>query len=156
MGSTAMQLGDKDLEAIGEYVKTQFPHWAEEYFAAHRPQLDVALIERIVRVEEGLKSLHENMDLRFEEMERRFEQVDKRFEQVDKRFEQVDKKFEQVDKRFEQVDKRFDQIDKRFEQVDKRFEDLLHYMDKRFAVLHWMIGLGFTVLATMMTVFAYL
>ena len=63
-------------------------------------------------------------------------------------------------KRIEQVDKRFEtmqhNMNKRFEQVDKRFEDLQHYMDKRFNQLTWMMGIGFTGLVTLITVFNFL
>ncbi len=50
-----------------------------------------------------------------------------------------------------QIDKRFEQVDKRFEQVDKRFEQV----DKRFAMLQWFLGLGFTVLATLMSLYNF-
>ena len=44
------------------------------------------------------------------------------------------------------LEKMLDQMDKRFMQVDKRFDD----MNKRFSQLQWSIGLGFTVIATLM------
>ena len=121
----------------------------------------------------------EQVDKRFEQVDKRFEQVDKRFEQVDKRFEQVDKRFEQIDKRFEQVDKRFEEMridmntrfeeqradintrfemmqssmDKRFEMIqtsiDKRFEQV----DKKFSLMMWFMGAGFTVTTTIITLF---
>ncbi len=61
-----------------------------------------------------------------------------------------------MDKRFESVDKRFESVDKRFESVDKRFEDMQHYMDKRFNQLTWVMGTGFVVLGTMISVFRLL
>ena len=57
----------------------------------------------------------------------------------------------------------FEQVNKRFEQVDKRFEDMQKYMDKRFEdvnskfkMMFAFMTLGFTILATMMTVFKFL
>jgi hypothetical protein len=47
-------------------------------------------------------------------------------------------------------------MNNRFEAVDKRFEDQLHYMDKRFSSLQWMMGLGFTLIAALMAVFNFL
>jgi len=42
------------------------------------------------------------------------------------------------------------QMDRRFEQVDKRFEDIIHHMDKRFNLLTWVIGGGFTVIISIL------
>jgi septal ring factor EnvC (AmiA/AmiB activator) len=118
-----MELSEKTLEAIGNYVKGNLAAWIREVVPGGTVQPDPQVLERIVRVEESLERQSALMQRGFEEMERRFEQVDKRFEQVDKRFEQVDKRFEQVEQRFEEVDKRFDQVYKRFEQVDRRFAE---------------------------------
>ena len=89
-------------------------------------------------------------DKRFEEL---IHNMDKRFEAVDKRFEDMHKS---MDKRFEAVDKRFEDMQKN---MDKRFEELTHNMnnrfedmDKRFNSMQMLMVLGFTVLATMMTV----
>ncbi len=67
-----------------------------------------------------------------------------------------------LEERFEQVDKRFEQIDRRFEQIDKRFDDLIHYMDKRFeqvdkrfAAMQWTIGIGFTLITVVMSVYNF-
>jgi uncharacterized circularly permuted ATP-grasp superfamily protein len=60
--------------------------------------------------------------------------------------------FANIDKRFEEVDKRFEDVNKRFEDMNNRFED----MDKRFSTLTWMIGIGFVVVASLVTVFALL
>ena len=146
-----MALTDRDLEQVGRYVQAHLYEWL--------PTPVIDLSERIVRVEAELRLQRELMQQGFAQMEKRFEQVDKRFEemtqQFEKRFEQIDKRFEQVDKRFEdmnhQLDKRFEQVDRRFDQVDKRFEDMNH----RFNTLTWMIGVGFVVIATLMSLFAF-
>jgi len=49
------------------------------------------------------------------------------------------------------MDKRFAEVDKRFEQVDKRFEDLRNDMNRRFSMLMWFIGIGFTLFTTIIT-----
>ena len=73
--------------------------------------------------------------------------------------QEMNSRFDENDKRWEANDKRWDDmlhyIDKRFEAVDKRFEDLIHYMDKRFLSLQWFIGIGFTLLAALITIFTY-
>ncbi len=54
--------------------------------------------------------------------------------------------------RFEAVDRRFEAVDKRFEDMNNRFGD----MNKRFSGLQWTMGLGFTILAVMITLFQYI
>ena len=60
-----------------------------------------------------------------------------------------------MDKRFE--DMRTD-MSNRFEQVDKRFEDMrtdmsnrFEQVDRRFSMLMWFIGIGFTLVTTIIT-----
>ena len=68
------------------------------------------------------------------------------------RFEAVDRRFEAVDKRFEDMNNRFEDMNKRFEDMNNRFGD----MNKRFSGLQWTMGLGFTILAVMITLFQYI
>ena len=111
-----MTLKQEELELIGEYVQRHLTEWLPEKINAQpNNSFPIELTERIIRVEEELKSQRELMIIGFD-------QIDKRFEQVDKRFEQMQ----------HNVDKRFEQVDKRFEQVDKRFEQMQNYMDKNF------------------------
>ncbi len=49
------------------------------------------------------------------------------------------------------MDKRFEGVDKRFEQVDKRFEEIRADMDKRFNMMMWFTGIGFTLITTIIT-----
>ena len=81
-----MELGERELHKIGEYVKTHLPQWmgesgllsavegGESLSTLHKRELD--LLERIVRVEDELKNLREVMEERFEaqqiQMDRRF------------------------------------------------------------------------------------
>ena len=139
VGEAVMELGDRELEKIGKYVQSHLEEWSRGKVVEFRTEREVELLERMVRVEEGLKTQSELMRQGFEQMEKRFEQIDKRFEQVDKRFES-----------FQYTS------DKRFEQVDKRFELLQHHMDKRFSQLQWTMGTGFTLLAALLGVFHFL
>ncbi len=83
--------------------------------------------------------------------------------EIAERVARLEERFEQMDKRFDElihyVDKRFDElihyVDKRFEQMDNRFDDLIHYVDKRFVTLQWTIGIGFTVVTVLMTVYNF-
>ena len=141
MGDPEVELGEKEYQKIGEFVKSHLKEWMDEI----RPRREFDLLERIVRVEEELKKLHAVMNERFEAMERRFEAVDQRFEAVEQRFEAVDQRFESMQS----------YMDKRFESMDKRFESMQKYMDRRFSSLQWMMGLGFTLMAALMAVFNF-
>jgi len=89
---------EKDqLETIGEYVKSHFDEWlGESSLKLVRPESEVSLSERIIRVEEGMKAQIEIFNRVSDQIEKRFEQVDKRFEQVDKRFDRVDSSIRRV------------------------------------------------------------
>ena len=107
-------LRDEDVLRIGEYVKP----WLRELVDQLVPRREFfgigsQLLERMVRVEEELKSQRELMDERFGFMERRFEAVDRRFEAVDQRFEDL------------------------LEHTNQRFSDSLHHLDKRFNTVTW-------------------
>ena len=179
IGGALMELSDKSLEAIGQYVKENLAGWLQEMQqkpedtqikkpaglsgvaqaptdkaeqGSPRVLSDTVLLERLIRLEEELKAQRTIMETRFEALDKRFEAIDKRFNDL----------IHYMDKRFEAVDKRFEAVDKRFEAVDKRFDDLLHHMDKRFETIdkrfssiQWMMGLGFTLLAALMAVFNF-
>src|SRR6056297_4207051 len=76
MGEPAMELGEKELEKIGRYVKTHLPEWIGEV----RRERELDLVERVVRVEEELKSLREVMETRFEAVQTEFMAVHQRFD----------------------------------------------------------------------------
>ena len=100
----------------------------------HRAR-EISLIERLIRVEEELKALREIQIAHIETIEKRFEVMDKRFEALQR-----------------EMDKRFEAIDKRFEAMEKRFEA----MDKRFTLLQWSIGIGFTLVSSLIGIVTYL
>lgn len=115
---------------------------------------ELALMERVVRVEEELRALREIQITHFNAAEKRFEASEKRFDALHRemtaRFEAMDKRFEALQRemttRFEAVDKRFEALQRemttRFEAVDKRFEA----MERRFRFQEWLIGGGVTLI----------
>ncbi len=125
----------------------------EEFVRANEARArEISLLERIVRVEEGLKALIEIQQAHFQTSEKRFaalqREMDARFTAMDKRFEalmrEMDARFTAMDKRFEalmrEMNARFTAMDKRFEAIDKRFEA----MEKRLSFIQWALGVGFT------------
>ena len=74
-------------------------------------------------------------------------------EDADRRFEAVERRFEAVDKRFEEVR---EDMNRRFEAVDRRFEEVREDMNRRFASTQWLIGIGFTLLVSLMSVYQFL
>lgn len=86
-------------------------------------------------------------------MQERFAAMDKRFEE---RFAASDRlaheRFEAVNKRFEDANNRFGDMNNRFGDMNKRFDD----MNKRFDATQWMIGIGMTLLATIMTLYRFI
>ena len=142
-----MTIGKTELEQIGTYVRTQLSGWLDELRPRREAEIPVQLLERMVRVEEELKSQREVMTARFDAMDQRFEDV---LDRMDTRFEAVDRRFEDAR---EQINARFAAIDKRFESSDRRFEDLIGYMNKRFGLVQWVMGIGFIMIGTLVTVF---
>ncbi len=59
---------------------------------------------------------------------------------------------ELMETRFAAVDVRFEDINKRFEDINKRFGD----MNSRFNGMQWLIGVGFGLIATMVTIFEFI
>ncbi len=141
-----MELGEKALETIGEYVKDHLEKWMREKSltptGGREPAADM---ERSVEtaanapgqsqpsgsgpgtnfpsMPETARSLPDTVLL---------ERLIRLEEELKAQRQIMETRFDAVDKRFESVDKRFESVDKRFESVDKRFEDLIHQMDTRF------------------------
>ena len=73
-------LREEDVGRIGDYVKPWLRELVDRMVPRAEPAgVDVALLERMVRVEEELRAQRELMDERFGFMEQRFETVEKRF-----------------------------------------------------------------------------
>jgi hypothetical protein len=75
MGDYPVELGERELEKIGKYVKAHLPEWMGEV----RRDWELDMTERIVRVEEEVKNLREVMNARFESVDTRFDSMNKRF-----------------------------------------------------------------------------
>lgn len=79
-----MALSEADLGRIGRYVRAELPEWLEQI----RPsRTDGQLMERMVRVEENLRSQRELLIEMQRSSDRRFEDVNRRFEDQNKRFD---------------------------------------------------------------------
>lgn len=143
--STAMAQNEQGIISYSDLYQV-VQQIVQQQFEQRNKERELDLIERIVRLEEGQKDLAQQMNLRFQ-------QVDKRFEDL---MHYQDKHFEQVDKRFEQIDRRFEQVDKRFEQSDKRIEDLINSMNRRFKTHEWIMGFGFLLVSTLVTIYQFL
>lgn len=77
-------LSEADLGRIGRYVRAELPEWLEQI----RPsRTDGQLMERMVRVEENLRSQRELLIEMQRSSDRRFEDVNRRFEDQNKRFD---------------------------------------------------------------------
>ena len=128
MSDPVMMLSDSDLQYIGRYVRAELPGWLNELGPW---AVGSQLMERMVRVEEELKSQREILLTHVETSDRRFEDVNRRFEDFNERFEDVNK---------------------RFEDVNKRFDD----NNKRHTTTQWAVGIGFVVLTALVTVYQFL
>lgn len=116
-----MGLAQQDID----FIKDHLEDWlAEKSLGKPIDLYRLELQERIIRVEEELKSQQALMRQGFEMMKERFEQIDKRFESMQA---QMDKRFEQMDKRFESIQA---QMDKRFESVHQDIRELQRRMDR--------------------------
>ena len=142
MSDPVMTLSDGDLHYIGQYVRAELPGWLKELGPW---ALGSELMERMIRVEEELKSQRELLLTHVQVSERRFDDVNRRFEDVNKRFEDVNE-------RFDDVNKRFDDVNKRFDDVGKRFDD----NSRRHTATQWAVGVGFVVLTTLITLYQFL
>ena len=109
------------MEEIGKYVKTHIVQWMKESEIIPFPHQDRELLDRMVRLEEGLK-------FRGETLKQMMIQSDKRFAEI-----RTDMEKRLTDIRSE---------------MDKRFSDLRTAMDKRFNRLYvFLSGIFLTMLA---------
>jgi len=143
-----------------------FREFLEEYYKQREKELhEISLIERIVRVEEELKSLRKEMSYRFEallrEMNVRFEALlaEQRAlrEEMNARFEAQKR---ESDVRFEALlaEQRAlrEEMNARFEAQKRESDARFEALEKRFSFLQWTMMLGFTILSILITVFNFL
>ncbi len=68
MGDAQMNLGPEELQKIGDYVRLHIAEWLPRTTT----EREINLVERIVRVEEELKSQRDLMKQGFEAVDKRF------------------------------------------------------------------------------------
>ena len=150
MGDPGMVLGEQDVRRIGDYVKPWLRDLVSEVVPLRSADISSQLLERMVRVEEELKSQRELFAGRFAAVDERFATMDQRFTDMQT----------YMDKRFTSMDQRFTDLqtstDKRFTSMDRRFTDMQTYMDKRFSAMQWTMMIGFTIITAAVTVFGLL
>ncbi|MDE0222084.1 MAG: hypothetical protein OXJ90_22645 [Spirochaetaceae bacterium] len=129
MSEVGMALDDTDLTRIGDYVKGNIYGWLVE--VAPQVVAGPQILERMERFEQEL--------------------VAQRHELVAQRHE-LKAQRELMETRFDAVDVRFEDMNRRFEDTNKRFED----MNSRFNGMQWLIGVGFGLIATIVTIFEFI
>ncbi|MFW5745660.1 MAG: hypothetical protein ACOC2D_20480, partial [Spirochaetota bacterium] len=75
MGDPTMALGPEDLKRIVDYAKPWLRDAILEIEAQRPREVDTQLLERMVRVEEELKTQRELMGERFSAMDQRFDDL---------------------------------------------------------------------------------
>jgi exonuclease VII large subunit len=112
-----------------EVVESRLSRALEEYIERNEVRIkELALMERVIRVEEELKALRQMSETRFETMDERFEALQR----------EMNARFEAVDKRFEALQR---EMNARFEALQREMNVRFEAMDKRFSAVQWMIGI---------------
>lgn len=155
-------------EAISKLISELLSSKLTEFILQReREAKEITLVERLLRVEEELKSMRELQAKQFEfllrEMNTRFEALQRdsnsKFEAIITRFEalqrEMNTRFEalytEMNTRFEtlytEMNTRFEtlytEINTRFAEINTRFEAL----EKRFNFFQWFVGAGFALLS---------
>jgi hypothetical protein len=120
---------DKWFEQVLIDVLFEVKEQQEEKLSQKADKIDIKLL--IERSDEKFLMLQKETNIRFESMQK----------ETNTRFEALQK---EMNTRFEALQK---EMNARFEGVNARFEAV----EKRFTALQWMIGVGFTLLAIIMT-----
>ena len=128
MSEVGMALDDTDLRRIGDYVKGNIYGWLVD--VAPQVVSGPQILERMERLEQELVAQRHELKAQRHELKAQRELMETRFEAVDVRFEDMNR---------------------RFEDVNKRFED----MNSRFNGMQWLIGVGFGLIATLVTIFEF-
>jgi tetrahydromethanopterin S-methyltransferase subunit G len=152
---------EQQITITPEYIRQLVYSILPEVLAQYKEEKgkDISLnplLERLIRLEEELKALRIEMNIRFEAI---IQEINIRFEaqrkESDARFEAINSRFEAINSRFEAVlaEQRAlrEEINARFEAVNARFEAL----EKRLNFLQWLIAIGFSFLIGLMTFFNF-
>lgn len=134
----ASKFTEEDLEQISRYLAEKYPAIKGNADHYRYSDIKIDIHERIVRVEEELKHQRELIHEVLKMMDKRFDQVDKRFEEMRT---DMNSRFEQIDRRFEEM--RTD--------MNNRFENTHADMNRRFNMMMWFTGIGFTLITTILT-----
>ena len=123
-----MNLGEAQLAQIGRYVRAELPAWLDELGPW---RVGGPLYERAVRVGEDLSA--QLGELREQRVELKTQRVELKAQR-------------------ELMVAHLDAINTRFDDVNARFEA----SDRRHSATQWLIGVGFTALTTLMTLYRFL
>ncbi|GAB6183569.1 hypothetical protein [Thermodesulfovibrio hydrogeniphilus] len=125
---------------MDEFLKNYLPEYIEQYVSEREIKLkEIALVERIVRVEEELKSLRL---LEAERHERLYSEMNTRFEAL---YKEMNTRFEAMNTRFEAINARFEALQR---EINTRFETL----EKRLSFQQWLTVAGFSFIAILIAV----
>jgi len=130
-----------------EYIKQLVYSILPEVLAQYKEEKgkDISLnplLERLIRLEEELKALRIEMNIRFEAQKK---ESDARFEAINSRFEALIK---EMNARFEALTR---EMDTRFEALIKEMNARFEALDKRLSFLQWLIGIGIAFLGGLIT-----
>jgi len=167
-------LSREEFEAVVKTIlETHLKAAIEDFVRKNEERArELSLIERVIKVEEELRSLREIESARFEASEKRFEalqrEMNTRFEalqrEMNARFEALQKeinaRFEAQQKEtsayFEAINTRFEAQQKetnaRFEAINARFDAV----ERRLNFMQWFMGAGFTVVSILIALFGFL
>ena len=130
-----MSLNGVEIAEVQNIVESALKDHSHKFFPVFQRD-DRELLERIVRVEEELKYLREDMKESRKEMNQRFAESR---EEMNQRFAESR---EEMNRRFtesrEEMNQRFGQI------------------DKRFTIMQWSTNLGFAILAALISVYKFI
>ena len=156
MGNDTTQLSQAAvISLLDEYLKQNLgqyivPHL--EIFVQTNEQRarEVSLMERVVRVEEELKSLRDIELMRFEHLKQELDVKFKASQERDMALQrEMNARFEALQR---EMNARFEAVNERFEAVNTRFDAF----DNRFKQMQWAMGLGFTIVSALVALFGFL
>lgn len=98
--------------------------------------------DRIMRTEEKVESLRNEMNARFTGVDKKFEGIESKFVAIESRFDALDARFVSIDARFVSIDARFDAMEARFDSIDSKFDA----MESKIEILYWGFGIVITLM----------
>jgi vacuolar-type H+-ATPase subunit E/Vma4 len=125
-----MAMPREEIEAlVKEVVEKQVSAAVLEFVRKNEDRAkELALIERVVRVEEELRALREIESARFEAIQERFDALQK----------VMDERFQAMGERLEALQR---EMDKRFEALQSEMSARFLAVEKRLTQVQWFIGI---------------